>query len=226
MIGRKIINAFLGTTPLSTSKSHLISVQTTWTCQPQASNGGPAASSAGASKADGMLFSNKKIFKRPESHLLQVPSYYVVKEIFKEKDHEILQARGQHVTCGNTFCRTAIADGFVMVRYQMVEKPRAKQLIDENEIRITSQGRMRSYITYAMALLQVASLLLIHNVVVWGSLRQHRRCIILSKKLKFVEVDSMVKTSIALKDVQPELDKRRQKAVSKGKAMFDLLAAA
>ncbi|PWA87355.1 hypothetical protein CTI12_AA131900 [Artemisia annua] len=121
-----------------------------------------------------------------------------------------------------------------MVRYQKVEKPRAEQLIDENEIRITSQGRMRSYITYAMALLQVASLLLIHNVVVWGclfklicgALRQHRRCIILSKKLKFVEVDSMVKTSIALKDVQPELDKRRQKAVSKGKAMFDLLAAA
>ena len=42
--------------------------------------------------------------------------------------------------------------------------------IDENVIRITSQGRMRSYITYAMALLEVASLLLIHNVVVWGCL--------------------------------------------------------
>lgn len=38
---------------------------------------------------------------------------------------------------------------------------------------------------------------------------------ILSKKLKFVEVDSMVKTSNALKDVQPELEKLRQKAVSK-----------
>ncbi|XP_062110988.1 vacuolar protein sorting-associated protein 52 A isoform X1 [Humulus lupulus] len=38
---------------------------------------------------------------------------------------------------------------------------------------------------------------------------------ILSKKLKFVEVDPMVKMSKALKDVQPELEKLRQKAVSK-----------
>lgn len=42
-----------------------------------------------------------------------------------------------------------------MDRYQKVEKPRAETPIDENEIRITSQGRMRSYITYAMTLLQV-----------------------------------------------------------------------
>ncbi|XP_076919654.1 vacuolar protein sorting-associated protein 52 A-like isoform X1 [Bidens hawaiensis] len=38
---------------------------------------------------------------------------------------------------------------------------------------------------------------------------------ILSKKLKFVEVDPMVKTSNALKDVQPELERLRQKAISK-----------
>jgi hypothetical protein len=42
-----------------------------------------------------------------------------------------------------------------MDRYQRVEKPRADTQIDENEIRITSQGRMRSYISYAMSLLQV-----------------------------------------------------------------------
>ncbi|KAA8528780.1 hypothetical protein F0562_036135 [Nyssa sinensis] len=41
-----------------------------------------------------------------------------------------------------------------MDRYQRVEKPRVETPIDENEIRITSQGRMRSYITYAMTLLQ------------------------------------------------------------------------
>ncbi|KAI4321654.1 hypothetical protein MLD38_035012 [Melastoma candidum] len=41
-----------------------------------------------------------------------------------------------------------------MDRYQRVEKPREETPIDENEIRITSQGRMRSYITYAMNLLQ------------------------------------------------------------------------
>lgn len=38
---------------------------------------------------------------------------------------------------------------------------------------------------------------------------------VLSNKLKFVEVDPMVKTSRALKDVQPELERLRQKAVSK-----------
>jgi hypothetical protein len=38
---------------------------------------------------------------------------------------------------------------------------------------------------------------------------------ILSKKLKFVDVDPLVKASKALKDVQPELEKLRQKAVSK-----------
>ncbi|XP_059459497.1 uncharacterized protein LOC132189039 [Corylus avellana] len=41
-----------------------------------------------------------------------------------------------------------------MDRYQRVEKPRADTPIDANEIRITSQGRMRNYITYAMSLLQ------------------------------------------------------------------------
>ncbi|PON34867.1 Vps [Parasponia andersonii] len=43
---------------------------------------------------------------------------------------------------------------------------------------------------------------------------------ILSTKLKFVEADSMVKMSKALKDVQPELEKLRQKAVSK---VFDFI---
>ena len=48
-----------------------------------------------------------------------------------------------------------IFGGEKMDRYQRVEKPKAETLIDENEIRITSQGRMRNYITYAMTLLQV-----------------------------------------------------------------------
>ncbi|XP_075485596.1 uncharacterized protein LOC142525250 [Primulina tabacum] len=41
-----------------------------------------------------------------------------------------------------------------MDRYHKVEKPKMETPIDENEIRITSLGRMRSYITYAMSLLQ------------------------------------------------------------------------
>jgi hypothetical protein len=36
-----------------------------------------------------------------------------------------------------------------------VVKPKADTPIDANEIRITSQGRARNYITYAMTLLQV-----------------------------------------------------------------------
>ena len=42
-----------------------------------------------------------------------------------------------------------------MERYQRVEKPKTDTLIDENEIRITSQRRMRNYITYAMSLLHL-----------------------------------------------------------------------
>ncbi|XAR48650.1 hypothetical protein NMG60_11031538 [Bertholletia excelsa] len=41
-----------------------------------------------------------------------------------------------------------------MDRYQRVEKPRPETPINENEIRITTQGRMRNYITYATTLLQ------------------------------------------------------------------------
>ncbi|XP_042519719.1 ribonuclease P protein subunit p25-like protein [Macadamia integrifolia] len=41
-----------------------------------------------------------------------------------------------------------------MDRYQRVEKPRPETPINENEIRITTQGRMRNYITYATSLLQ------------------------------------------------------------------------
>ena len=42
-----------------------------------------------------------------------------------------------------------------MDRYQRVEKPREDTPIKENEIRITTQGRMRNYISYATSLLQV-----------------------------------------------------------------------
>jgi hypothetical protein len=44
---------------------------------------------------------------------------------------------------------------------------------------------------------------------------------ILSKKLKFVEADQAVKSSKAWKDVEPELEKLRQKAISK---VIDLLS--
>ncbi|XP_044463605.1 ribonuclease P protein subunit p25-like protein isoform X2 [Mangifera indica] len=41
-----------------------------------------------------------------------------------------------------------------MDRYQRLEKPKAETPINENDIRITTQGRMRNYITYATSLLQ------------------------------------------------------------------------
>lgn len=55
------------------------------------------------------------------------------------------------------------------------------------------------------------------DIIVDGEVNEEymRTLEILSKKLKFVQTDLMVKTSKALKDVQPELEKLRQKAVSK-----------
>ncbi|RVW67897.1 hypothetical protein CK203_050722 [Vitis vinifera] len=42
-----------------------------------------------------------------------------------------------------------------MDRYQRVEKPRPESTINENEIRITAQGVIRNYISYASTLLQL-----------------------------------------------------------------------
>ncbi|KAK4483916.1 hypothetical protein RD792_011125 [Penstemon davidsonii] len=55
------------------------------------------------------------------------------------------------------------------------------------------------------------------DIIVDGEVSEEylRTLEVLSKKLKFVEIDTMVKTSKALSDVQPELEKLRQKAVSK-----------
>lgn len=55
-----------------------------------------------------------------------------------------------------------------MDRYQRVEKPRAETPINENEIRITAQGRMRNYITYATSLLQVFGCLMEIRLFVWA----------------------------------------------------------
>ncbi|XP_038982285.1 heterogeneous nuclear ribonucleoprotein 87F-like [Phoenix dactylifera] len=51
-----------------------------------------------------------------------------------------------------------------MDRYQRVQKPKEATSVNENEIRITAQGRMRSYITYATSLLQVSTSLPKHQV--------------------------------------------------------------
>jgi DNA-binding protein Alba len=41
-----------------------------------------------------------------------------------------------------------------MDRYRRVEKPKVEDKIQENEIRVTTQGKMRNYISYAMSLFQ------------------------------------------------------------------------
>lgn len=48
-----------------------------------------------------------------------------------------------------------------MDRYTRVEKPRPESVINENEIRITSQGLIRNYVSYATSLLQVNPCLLV-----------------------------------------------------------------
>ncbi|KAL3641855.1 Vacuolar protein sorting-associated protein 52 [Castilleja foliolosa] len=60
------------------------------------------------------------------------------------------------------------------------------------------------------------------DIIVDGEVNEEymRTLEILSKKLKFVEADAMVKNSKSLGDVQPELEKLRQKAVSK---VFDFM---
>lgn len=45
-----------------------------------------------------------------------------------------------------------------MDRYQRVERPRPESAINENEIRITTQGLIRNYISYATSLLVVSDL--------------------------------------------------------------------
>lgn len=45
-----------------------------------------------------------------------------------------------------------------MEKYDRVVKKKEERTIDANEIRITSMGRARNYITYAMTLLQVLCL--------------------------------------------------------------------
>jgi hypothetical protein len=52
-----------------------------------------------------------------------------------------------------------------MDRYLRVERPRNESTIEENGIRITAQGLIRNYASYATSLLQVLGLVLAIAVV-------------------------------------------------------------
>ncbi|KAK1261088.1 hypothetical protein QJS04_geneDACA002347 [Acorus gramineus] len=56
-----------------------------------------------------------------------------------------------------------------MDRYQRVEKPRPESAINENEIRITTQGLIRNYISYATSLLQVSLSLSLSLIIKSGN---------------------------------------------------------
>lgn len=51
-----------------------------------------------------------------------------------------------------------------MESYRRVEKPKPELPISENEIRITTQGAIRNYISYATTLLQVPPPLLFNRL--------------------------------------------------------------
>ncbi|KAL6563782.1 hypothetical protein OROGR_002741 [Orobanche gracilis] len=59
-----------------------------------------------------------------------------------------------------------------MDRYQKVEKPKPESPVNENEIRITSQGAVRNYISYATSLLQNVMMLSVwkpnHLFLLWS----------------------------------------------------------
>ncbi|XP_047266838.1 glycine-rich cell wall structural protein 2-like isoform X3 [Capsicum annuum] len=56
-----------------------------------------------------------------------------------------------------------------MDRYEKVQKPRNESPIKENEIRITTQGRLRNYITYATNLLLQRKIAGLHQITSIGS---------------------------------------------------------
>ncbi|KAK4845606.1 hypothetical protein QYF36_007022 [Acer negundo] len=59
-----------------------------------------------------------------------------------------------HVNRSNDYSEALHFDESEMDRYQKVEKPKSETVISENELRITAQGRLRNYISYAISLLQ------------------------------------------------------------------------
>ncbi|XXG88709.1 hypothetical protein AAC387_Pa12g0890 [Persea americana] len=66
-------------------------------------------------------------------------------------------------------------------RYQRVEKATEETPINENEIRITSQGRMRNYITYATTLLQEKGL---REIVLKAMGRAINKCVMIAEMIK------------------------------------------
>lgn len=86
------------------------------------------------------------LFKARAFHYLRLPLFLSPKEA---KERTL-----QKPTHTNTHSES---EGRRMERYQRVEKPKPEQPINENEIRVTAQGLIRNYVTYATSLFQVFS---------------------------------------------------------------------
>ncbi|XP_038994630.1 H/ACA ribonucleoprotein complex subunit GAR1-like isoform X1 [Hibiscus syriacus] len=85
-----------------------------------------------------------------------------------------------------------------MDRYQRVEKPKAEIPINENEIRITTQGRMRNYITYATTLLQEKSS---SEIVLKAMGRAINKTVLIAELIKRRIADLHQNTSIGSTDI-------------------------
>ncbi|GLT85963.1 hypothetical protein SLE2022_041280 [Rubroshorea leprosula] len=68
-----------------------------------------------------------------------------------------------------------------MDRYQKVEKPKTETPINENELRITAQGRMRNYISYAISLLQEKGA---HEIVLKATGRAINKTVMIAELIK------------------------------------------
>lgn len=63
-----------------------------------------------------------------------------------------------------------------MDKYRRVEKPKPQdETINENEIRITTQGKMRNYISYASSLFQVKYLSDLDSILFFNGLEGEER---------------------------------------------------
>ena len=96
-------------------------------------------------------FSNTYILSLCLTHSLSLSSFLII------SSSRVL-GLGFHSPPHTHTYSLSLPSQIAMDRYQKVEKPKPESPINENEIRITTQGAIRNYITYATSLLQVPTL--------------------------------------------------------------------
>ncbi|KAJ7950373.1 Ribonuclease P protein subunit p25-like protein [Quillaja saponaria] len=84
-----------------------------------------------------------------------------------------------------------------MDRYQKVEKPKPESPINENEIRITAQGAIRNYISYATTLLQEKR---VREIVLKAMGQAISKTVAIAEILKHLHQDTAI-SSVSITDV-------------------------